>query len=87
MMNGSARHRSSARFLLTYRPEVSDGVGEDETWRGWVARIPEPGEPVTVGRPQVRWFASLDALPALIRELLEVALKPGPVRFDHSEES
>lgn len=65
--------RRAYRFLLTYRQEVTEAVGTEPVWRGWVVRVPEG-----VGRastnssePAQVWFRSLDEVPTAIRRLIE----------------
>lgn len=69
-MAAAQRRATSARFILTYRREKSDGPTGDAEWRGWVARVPDAGERRPLREPEQKWFRSFDELPGILRRMM-----------------
>jgi len=74
----SATEVHSHRFVVVFRREAREIAGAPEVWRGWVERVPAPGElpPDQSGANRIG-FRELAELPALIRTLIDRIERPG----------
>lgn len=73
----SANELQSHRFVVVFRREAREIEGASEVWRGWIERVPAPGEPAPneAGANRIG-FGELAELPALIRTLIDRAARP-----------
>ena len=73
----------SYRFAVVYRKETREIAGATDIWRGWVERVPAPGERGSAGKESRRInFQDLSELPGLIRTLIEEARRDGGTNAD-----